>query len=184
MIGPVVVGTLLVGRLAAEMPQTPARRRLVWGVAVLGSLLGLLVEAIDIDNAAADSTAVDLATAWIRERNNAAPIYFTGHWGLQFYAERAGWRPVDPDHTRLPEGGWLVVPGRELGSQRIDVPSAAVFGHHIDVESRWPLATIPWLHASNAPMRRQVGSILSLSVYRVTADCVPPTPATGGMAGP
>lgn len=179
-----VVGTLLLGRLAALTVRSSDRRRLVGLVAAFGIALGLLFEAIDIDNAAAERTAVERTTTWIRDHDPTGPIYFTGHWGLQFYAERAGWRPVDPDHTRLPRDSWLVMPFRDLGCQRLDGPAETRLAHRVAADSRWPIATLPWLHAANTPLRRQVGPVVMLSIYRVTSDCTPRTPADGGMRGP
>ncbi|HEY1378668.1 MAG TPA: glycosyltransferase family 39 protein [Gemmataceae bacterium] len=184
VIGPVVVGTLLAGRLAAITARSAARVRLIRVVAVFTILLGLFVHAIDIDNAAADRDGVDRVMTWVRDNGPDRPVYYVGHLGLQFYAERAGWQAVDPDHTRLPARSWLVVPARDFGSQRIEIPFGAEFAARISVDSRWPLTTIPWLHGTNVPLRRQVGPILSLDVYRVTDDCVPRTPTGGGMAGP
>ncbi len=184
VVVPVVVGTLLVGRLAAVTAHAPARCRLVYAVAGFGIALGLFVQAIDIDDAAAERDGAERVTQWVRAIDGSGPIYYVGHLGLQFYAERAGWRPVDPDHTRLPAGSWLVIPARNYGDQRIELPAEAAHAARIDIESRWRLATIPWLHGTNSPVRRQIGPILSLDVYRVTANCVPRTPADGGMAGP
>jgi hypothetical protein len=184
VIVPLVVGTLLLGRLAARNIPTPRRRRLVGFAAGFGVALGLFVQAIDIDNAGAERTAVEQATEWVRQRDANGPIFFTGHWGLQFYAERAGWRPVNPDHTRLPKDSWLVIPRREDGRQQMDGPGQTVIAHRVAVSSPWPLATLPWLHGGNAPLRRQVDPIVVLSIYRVTGEYVPQTPDGGGMPGP
>src|SRR5207248_2680630 len=67
VVGPVVVGTLLASRLAAGTARSPARRNLVRGVAAFGVVLGLFVQAIDIDNAAAERDGVARVTQWIRD---------------------------------------------------------------------------------------------------------------------
>src|SRR5206468_3117705 len=104
VLGPPVVGIPLRGRVAARTVRRPARRRLVGAVAGFSVILGLVVQAIDVDNAGAERDGVERATAWVRDVDPVGPIFFVGHWGLHFYAERAGWLPVDPDHTAVP--GW------------------------------------------------------------------------------
>src|SRR5262245_7009903 len=37
-------------------------------------------------------------------------VWFTGHWGFQFYAERAGMHAVSPGVSQLRRGDWLVAP--------------------------------------------------------------------------
>jgi hypothetical protein len=179
VIGLIVVGTILLGRCAGSTAGRPARRPLVVAVVVFGITIGLVVEAIDIDGALAAPDAIDRTVAVMTEVGPFEPTYYVGHWGLQFYAERAGWRAIDPDRTRITAGSWIVVPTGDYARQRIDIPEAATFVDHVDVSSRWPLATIPWLHGTNAPLRRQVGPILSLDVYRASDDCVPPSQGGG-----
>ena len=48
-------------------------------------------------------------------------IWYVGHWGWQWYADRAGFRQYDPDRSALSEGDYLIVP--EL-VPRQDVPPA------------------------------------------------------------
>jgi hypothetical protein len=184
VLGTVVVGTIVSGHLARRTCRTPSRRRLVRGVALAGAVLGLLVQAIDIDNATAERDAVEQVADWLGANDPTAPIWFVGHWGLQFYAERAGWRSVNPDHSQLSAGSWLVIPTREVGCQRIDLPPQAVHVRRFDRPSRWPLSTIPWYHGTNTALRTQMGPILSLDLHWILADCVPRTPADGGLGGP
>jgi hypothetical protein len=176
VIGIVVVGTILAGRLARYTCRSPARRRLIRGIALFGIILGLLVQAVDIDTASADRESVDRMAEWVRSEDSDAAVWFTGHWGLQYYAERAGWRPVEPDRSLLMAGDWLVLPERDAGRQRIELPPQAAFVRRIDRPSRWPISTIPWFAGSNVAFRRQTGPVLSLEVYRMTAKCVPRTP--------
>ncbi len=184
VMGVIVVGTLLTGRLAADSAIEPGRRRLVLAVAGFSVALGLLVEAIDIDNASADPTAVALVARVLDERGAGNDVWFVGHWGFQFYVERIGWRPVDPDQSTLRAGDWLVVPNRDYGQQRIDIPTGAAPVFIVTIPSRWPLRTVPWYHGTATPLCCQDGPMLTVTVYRVLSDCVPRTPATGGMLGP
>jgi hypothetical protein len=184
VLGLVVVGTLLLGRWAARTGCTPDRARLVRSVAAFGVALGLLFHAIDVDNAAAERDAVALVNAWVRERDPVGQVWFVSHWGLKFYGERAGWQPVIPDRSRLPAGSWLVVPGRESGHPRIDIPDAAVHEGTVAITSRWLLSTIPWYYGTNKPLNRQAHPILEVAIYHIAADCTPRTPQRGGQELP
>jgi hypothetical protein len=184
VLGTVVVGTLLSGALASHTCRTPGRQRLVRGVVLFGVALGLLMQAVDCDDAAAEQEAVEQVAAWAGARDPGAVVWFVGHWGVQFYAERAGWRPVDPDRSLLRSESWLVVPARDSGGQRIDLPPQAVYVWRFDRRSHWPVSTIPWYHGTNTVFHRLEGPVLSLDVYRITADCVPKTAAGGGQLGP
>jgi hypothetical protein len=77
----------------------------------------------------------------------------------------------------MPAGSWLVLPVDVSARQTFDLPAGARFVEQIDVRSGWPLATVPWLHGTNMSLRRQDGPIQSLAVYRISADCVPRSPA-------
>jgi hypothetical protein len=179
VIGIAVVGTILTGRLARYTCRSLARRRLVRGIALFGIALGLIIQAVDIDTASAERESVERVYEWMRAEDLNATVWFTGHWGLQYCALRTGWRPVEPDWSELMAGDWLVVPERDTGGQRIELPSQAVFVRRFDRPSRWPISTMPWFAGSNAAFRRQTGPVLSLDVYRITASCVPRAPECG-----
>jgi hypothetical protein len=144
-------------------------------VAAFGIALGLLFQAIDIDNAAAERDAVDVASSWVRARDRSASIWFVSHLGLQFYGERAGWISVIPDQSRLLAGSWLVIPERNFGRQQIELPSQAILETRLAIPSRWPLSTIPWYYGTNKSLNRQRGPILTLALYRIQGDCTPQT---------
>jgi Dolichyl-phosphate-mannose-protein mannosyltransferase len=48
-----------------------------------------------------------------------ANIYFTGHWGWQWYAEQNGMQQLDSLHPQIHEGDYLVFP-KEIHQQRLD----------------------------------------------------------------
>jgi hypothetical protein len=184
VLGLVVVGTLLVGGRAAATCHTKARRRLVRTVVALSVALGLLYQAIDIDNAAAERDVVPLATEWVRARDPVGSIWFLSHLGLQFYGERAGWKSVIPDQSRLTTGSWLVIPQRNFGQPLIELPTEARFEAQLSIPSRWLLSTMPWYHGTKMVIHQQHGPILTIGVYRIAADCTPRTPAQGGQSRP
>src|SRR5207253_3104362 len=102
VLGVLVVATLLVGRLASHTYRRP---RLVYGLTAGGVGLGLLFYAGDLRDAVAQKQAVAAAVP-----PAGSTVWFIGHWSFQYYAERAGMRPVVPDESRLRAGDWLIGP--------------------------------------------------------------------------
>jgi 4-amino-4-deoxy-L-arabinose transferase-like glycosyltransferase len=172
VLGIVVVGTLLLGSAAERACDMRKRRYLVWAVALSGVTMGLLIQAIDIDHAAVERDAVAAVTAQIRASDSEATIWFLGHLGLQFYGERVGWQPVLPDESRLTVGSWLVVPERDYGQLAVTIPFEAIWQAQVSIPSRWPLSTMPWYHGTSKPFNRARESMVTLSVFQISADCV------------
>ena len=102
-MGVVIAGTLLVGRLASRTCRPRGRRALVWSIAAGSILLGLVFYALDLRDAWARKEAAELAAERIRSQDPQAVIWFAGHWGFQYYAERAAWSrwsPTSPASAR------------------------------------------------------------------------------------
>jgi hypothetical protein len=122
VLGVLMVGTLLVGRLAALTCRSPGARRTVFGIAAYGAILALIVEGVDVVEAYAEKNAVEEAARRIRAAGDGGTVWYVGHWGFQYYAEREGMRPISaydaPDDSPIPipprsvfrKGDWLVLP--------------------------------------------------------------------------
>ena len=105
VLGVVVIGTLLAGRLASLTCVTVERRRLV-GVPVLVSvLLGLGYYAVDFRESRAQEKAARQAAHWIHQHDPQATIWFVGSQGFQYYAGRAAWCDCCPARFRNPVPG-------------------------------------------------------------------------------
>jgi hypothetical protein len=189
--GVVVVATLLVGRLAALTCRSPAARRTVYGIAGYSALMGLLVYGVDLLEARTQQEAVETAVRLIRERREEGTVWYIGHWGFQYYAEREGMKPISsydpPDgpitmlpRSRLKEGDWLVLP-----EWRFDGRGFAAGVHSQDytpdekhtrneftvvMDDRVPLQTIMTLYSGFTPLRHHDGPRLQVEVRRVLAD--------------
>ena len=179
VLGLVVVATLVLGRLASRA-CSGARRRLAWKAAAAGAVLGSLFWAVDFLEASAEKRAAEDAAAWLRER--AGPglerVFFAGHWGFQYYAERAGMHPIVAGRfsgaTPLRAGDWLVVPSQHVDQQQIRVdPLRTELVHEIRIEDGLPLATLPGFYAGDTPLRSLAGPRIQVAVYRATADFAP-----------
>lgn len=171
VIGLVVVGTLLAGHRIGVVDAI--RRRSVRFVAAFGIGLGLFYHSIDTLDAWAEYQIVAETRDWISGVDPYGdPIYFVGHWGMQFYAGQAGWHDVELDKTHLPTWTWLVISPRDYGARPVRPPVDAVYVYSVAIRSHRPVATIPWLHGTNSPLRRHRGPITQLDIYRTRSECI------------
>jgi Dolichyl-phosphate-mannose-protein mannosyltransferase len=174
VLGIVVVATLLAGRLASRTCRAPEQRRLVHGVTAGGVLLGLLFYAVDLRDAVAQQEAVAAAVAVPRP---GATVWYVGHWSFQFYAERAGMRPVVPDESRLGPGDWVVGPDERFEQQHIDFdPDRVQLVRELTVRDALPLRTVRCYYGGFTPLQHLAGPRVVVRVGRVTADWVPASP--------
>jgi hypothetical protein len=93
---------LLLSRAQAQRPVAAALG--------LTALLGAALAAADFHWAACYPTTVrQLAAEW---GSRGRPILFLGHWGWQYYAERAGFQPWDARWREAPPGSIVIIPLR------------------------------------------------------------------------
>jgi hypothetical protein len=176
LLGILIVATLLVGRRAAHTCATGPGRRLVWGITAGGVALGLLFYGIDLRDAWAQKEAAEVAAEQVGPVQST--IWYVGHWGFQYYAERAGMVPVVPDESRLRSGDWLVVPDDRLVQQRIIIPAGVTEEPlpPVAVGDGFPLRTVPCFYGGAGPVEHVAGPRRTVRVYRVTAEFVPASP--------
>lgn len=180
VLGLVVVATLILGRVASSSCRSRRRRRLAWKAAAVSAGLGSLFWAVDVAEALAQKRAVEEAASWLRDRDPAGSgqAFFAGHWGFQYYAERAGLRPAIagrfPSATALGAGDWLVVPSLRVDQQQIHVdPSRLEAAHEVRSSDPIPLATLPGFYVGDTPLRGLAGPRVTVDLYRATTSFVP-----------
>jgi hypothetical protein len=181
IMGVVIAATLLAGRLASLTCRPDRRHALVWCIAGANVLLGLAFYAVDFRDATAQKEGTEMAAAQIKAHDPNATIWYVGHWGFQFYAERAGMRPVVPDqkHTPLHRGDWLVVPDDHIEQQWICIePENVDLAEELSITDRLPLRTVRCFYgtAIGVPLEHKSGPRLSVRIYRVVTDFYPETP--------
>ncbi|MBA4064646.1 MAG: hypothetical protein C0501_13220 [Isosphaera sp.] len=180
VIGLVVVGALVAARAA----HRPGRRPPGWVVG-FGVAAGVAVAALDVLDAYPEKACAERAAAVTADRPPGATVWYVGHWGFQFYCERAGMRPAFPGRVLMP-GDLLVRP---------DYPEDGSF-HRPDIErfpSRppaWaaePVAdlvwddgvfgrTVPNLYGGDSPVVSRDRPRLRVVVYRITKTWAVPGP--------
>jgi hypothetical protein len=110
VIGLVVVGGLLAGRALSRVERVRPARRLPGWVVGFGVAAGFAVAALDTFDAFPEKDCAERAAAVAADRPPGATAWYVGHWGLQFYCERAGMRPAVPGQSVLMPGDVLVLP--------------------------------------------------------------------------
>ncbi|HEV3205051.1 MAG TPA: hypothetical protein VGY77_11735 [Gemmataceae bacterium] len=181
IMGIVVVSTLVAGRLASFTCRWGTRRNLVWSIAVANSLLGLVFLGVDFLDARASQRMAESASAYIRQQDSRAHIWYVGHWGFQFYAEHSGMQPVVPDSLAAPlhPGDWLVVPNPRINQQLIGIDSEKLERvTEQAVNDVVPLRTVQCFYgtATGEPLEHLEGSRCWVTIYRVTQELIPATP--------
>lgn len=191
IMGVVVVTTLLLGRLAALRCRSAAARRTLYGVAAYGAALGLLVYGVDLAEARAEKAAVEEAARRIRGQDDGATIWYVGHWGFQYYAERQGMRAISaysppasaipiPPRSVLHRGDWLVIPQYRWSGDRFaggvhkqfftPDPYLTRLEFTVVMEDRVPLQTIINYYSGFTAVEHHDGPRLEVEVRRVLAD--------------
>lgn len=174
VMGVIVVGTVLVGRLAARTCQS--RKLLLHGVVAGSVLLGMGFYGVDLLDAFAEKKVVDRVAELVRERETLGTIwYVVGLWGFQFYAEQAGMNPVIPGRSHLRQGDLLVIPGDYVW-QGIHIDSDRTeMVDRVSVDDFLPVSTKRGYYGGRTPMERRDEPRVSVTLYRVGRDWVPAT---------
>jgi hypothetical protein len=180
VMGIMVVGTLVAGRLASRTCRERERRWLIHGITAAGVALGFVFYGVDLLDAFASKRLAEGAAAVVRQHDPNARVWYVGHWGFQFYAEQAGMKPVVPGGwsqvtpSTLQAGDWLVVPEPRLNQQTIQIePECSEAVTDIVVETSVPLRTVQCFYGGRVPLEHHDGPRGRVTIYRVTADFVP-----------
>ena len=173
VMGLAVVSALILGRLALTRPAAMHALR---PVLVYGACLGALYAIADTRDAQADRDSATRTAQALRVEGISAParVWYVGHWGFQYYAEREGMQAVEPGASRLEAGDVLVLPDALLSAQRIELPSDRVaLLHSLDVNDLIPWRTVPAYYRGSSPLgARGDAPRRRTLVYRVTGSFV------------
>jgi hypothetical protein len=170
-----VIMTLLAGRLAVR--YVASRRGLVALAATVSVVMGSAFGMLDWWEARVRQQAAYEVSARIRSYDSSAPIWYTGHWGLQFYAEELGMKPVIADGEPLRKGDWLVLTLGGQDTQQVWFPPGA-FDRFKEVapDDHIPFSTIGF-YLAGAPLTYHTGPRVDIGIGRMNYDC----PATSDI---
>jgi hypothetical protein len=173
VIGLGIAATLLAARFASRrLPDLEARSGIRIATAC-GLALGALYFASDLCDALMRRGVIESVERRLAQRG--APIgriWYTGHWEMQFYGERNGWRPVIAGRSRIAAGDWLVRPAG-VDQPRIEYPPLLQRMDAIGAASPLPWSAIPSYYGSPTPLRRRQVTQVVAVLYRATADIEP-----------
>jgi hypothetical protein len=184
VLGVGLVSSLLVGRLAARRARLLWRRGVVPWLTAGGVALALVYWALDWHGAWVQKDAVDTAAVYVA-RHGGGRVWYVGHWGFQFHAERRHMEPVVPRYpdwmttdgpvplppaTVFAPGDWLVLPEARLIQQKVALPEDRLeLMTELALGGGVPLRTVPCFYGGRTPVEHHTGASLAVRVYRVRA---------------
>jgi hypothetical protein len=173
VLGLLVVSTLLVGRLSTRTARRSQTRSLVRKVAFAGILLGLFFYAVDFNDAHTEKVAAEATAQQIKDMGmDAHSSWYVARWGFQYYAERAGMKPVLPDESHFAPGDLLAISdgsyfpqpvAEHINRYRIEPVKELVF------QDRLPLGTMLGFYSTGIPIHHHEGPRRTVRIYRIAA---------------
>jgi dolichyl-phosphate-mannose-protein mannosyltransferase len=135
-------GILLARRLEdpGNAPRSRSQGKLVAALVASG-LVSVWVAAADAEWADSEREAARL----VKERlsSETAAVWFEGHWGFQYYAQKAGLRPFDLEKYTLSPGDVLIMP--EGNIQTRTPPQKLVRDQRLlEIDLHQPISTMRW----------------------------------------
>jgi 4-amino-4-deoxy-L-arabinose transferase-like glycosyltransferase len=178
LMGFLTVLTLVIGRLLAKAPRTERTRAMIDFAVWFGVLLGAFYWVVEDRESRVEPRAVERARMVIGERGGT--VWYVGHWGFQYYADRLGWKALDPERSLLKAGDWLVAPEPKYGRpDRQDIEMEADFlGDPIEewIETATlPVQTLPFNYCGPIPMIHSERPRAGFRVYTIRKDWTPRT---------
>jgi hypothetical protein len=167
--GTLVVATLLVAHFASRTCRKSRERRAVWLAAVGSAALGLIFAGIDVADSRLEPTAIHSAAEYIRAHDANARVWFTGHWGTQYAAQREEFQPLVPGQSLLREGDWVIVAPAWVAQQNFDETVLGEPVHTVVIDRELRLRTLPPSYGGSQCIEWWPAPMLELRVYRVAA---------------
>jgi hypothetical protein len=180
LYGFLTVLPLLLAQLAERTVPERASRAGLNVLVAAQVVLALGYGALDAFGAWVHQKGVEQAAAWISERDQepGITVWYVGHWGWQYYANRAGMRQlVTEDYaarTRIHAGDWLVFPDPRIDQQHTRPGEAdAELRHTFAIPGILPLRTVSCYHGGRIPLEHFEGAALEVRIFRAVRDFTP-----------
>jgi hypothetical protein len=164
--------------LSAAGPRRELSRRLR-PVLAFGVALGVLYQAASLADASARREAVPRTMRELERLGHdrsRQTVWYSGHWGFQFYAPRHGMRALVPGRSRVRAGDWLVVPEGVDRPPLLGDPGLLDEVAGLEARSALPWSAVPSFHHGPLPLRAQPLAQLRVRIFRVREDFVPGIP--------
>ncbi|WP_439625919.1 hypothetical protein [Gemmata sp.] len=184
VIGLALVGGILVARLMSRVGRSRPHRRPPGWVFGFGVAAGAAVAALDTLDAFPEKACAERATEIVAAQRPTGTVWSAGHWGFQFYCERAGMKLVVPGGSVLQPGDVLVLPAYPNGDELFrphagtvpltPPPWAAVAVAEVVWDDAIAGQTIANFYAGYNPIEGRRHPRLRVVVYRVVAPWAVP----------
>jgi hypothetical protein len=173
VMGILVVTTFVLAHFASRT-RFAASRWPLWIASLVSAALGLFLAGIDTVDSRLEPAAVREAVAFIRKREPDAHIWFTGHWGTQYEAERLGLRPIIPGHSVLRDGDWFIDGPTWIAKQEIQNTDALGPPEHVvRLDRAFRLRTLPSYYGGDQPIEWWPSPMQETRIYRLRATWTP-----------
>lgn len=182
VIGVALVAGLLAARLAGRVGRARPERRAPRWVLAAGICAGVAVAALDTFDAFPEKVCAERAAEVVRDREPGARVWYVGHWGFQYYCERAGFEPLVPGRTTARAGDFVVLPvypearGFFRPYPGFDVPPPRRAGDVV-AEVWWDdwlsAQTVPNLYGGTDPVAGRDHPRLRVRVWKLHRDWSP-----------
>jgi 4-amino-4-deoxy-L-arabinose transferase-like glycosyltransferase len=116
---------LLARRLGPSAGSGPGPEWKAWGPVALAGAIALLVARGDASFAGTQRTGA-IAIRRMADAEGVATVWYSGHWGFQYYMDAAGGRPLEIGLSPLKPGDWVAIPVNN--TNRIDFPGEMLAG--------------------------------------------------------
>lgn len=168
-----VVSTLLLGRFLSKLSLSKEQTKLLRLVAIAGIALGLIFYSVDLHDAFVEKIAAERSDRQARDLNPNVTRWYFARWGFQFYAERAGMKPIVADESEFHDGDWVLL----TDSLDLPKPVAEYLSHYqlepvteVKVEGWLPVHTMLGYYNSGIPLSHQTGPRRTVNIYRIVSS--------------
>ncbi|QVL34416.1 hypothetical protein KIH39_11065 [Telmatocola sphagniphila] len=183
LMGLVVIGTLVCLRAFqlrfGALPKPNCLRYVVAAAVVIGFFFAF----VDLMDAHVEKNAIEEAKEWILQQpDHEFPIWFAGHWGVQWYGREAGMKELWPEKSLVHRGDWVILPKGlwRPSTQAVKIDPALLrlkeipitrLAYGISLPIHTPLPnTISTYYGGKYPINRLTGPRVVLIVYRAEHD--------------
>jgi hypothetical protein len=162
----VIAFTVVSGWLAVRRLRPPRALRLV---AIGTVLMGLVYQGVDALEGRACVVAVDRAKAYAEQHAPGATVWFTGGWGFEFYAPRAGMRPLLEGASEVRKGDLIAI-GSIDGAEEpwFEWTGLMESVTEIGVGDPVPFSLLFHYYSGRRPLDGQPGDRFVVWIYRAT----------------
>jgi len=172
---------VLAARTVSRSQRMPGRRPPHW-VLAFGIAAGVLIAALDTFDAFPEKDLAERAAAATHAASSPDQrVWFIGHWGFQYYCERAGMVPAIPGQSVFEPGDWFVRPlypddGRFFfrpyaGGVELMPPDDSCELVEVFVWDDWLSATtIPNYYGGKEPVLGRDHPRLRVGIYRIVKE--------------